>query len=379
MELYNKKENSNLPNQNPGELNSKTEEAELHNEGIDLVGSGIREENEFTGDESTPPEAPATEPEPLKEEPKTEPPKAPVSVVPAPQKSEPLVSPAPKPAQNDPSIRPLRTFKTDAEEAVRYKNISAVDIAVAEQKRREATPGTYTSEKKPHAGIFIATVMILIVALGAGWYLWFNTSQGTETAPPIQGSIETIIPYAKGSTLLLDPDSDPLVLIGAKLATSNAGLGNVYALIPIPTSASAEQAPIASVFGKTNIPSRLERSLSSEYMIGTFTYDVQSPFIILKNTFFQNAFAGMLEWEKNLRSDLLPLIHVSFPQEIATTNSDTFEDIVISNIDTRILKNAEGKTILAYAFADTGTIVIATNETTLKYVLDRLLTVRSVQ
>src|SRR3989344_2931818 len=69
MELYNKKDNPNL---NPGATGTenklpdtnkisdanKTADTDLHDEGIDLVGSGVNEDNEFTGQET-----PVTEPE----------------------------------------------------------------------------------------------------------------------------------------------------------------------------------------------------------------------------------------------------------------------------------------------------------------------------
>jgi hypothetical protein len=115
-------------------------------------------------------------------------------------------------------------------------------------------------------------------------------------------------------------------------------------------------------------------------MVGTYTYDTNGVFVILKNTFFQNAFSGMLEWENNMRNDLLPLIKASYPEETAvSTNGDRFEDLVVSNIDVRAIKNSTGKVILAYAFADTNTIIIATSTDTLKYLLDKLLVVKTVQ
>ncbi|MEK7607772.1 MAG: hypothetical protein AAB484_02535 [Patescibacteria group bacterium] len=349
MEFYDKKNSLNL----------KTDDADLHNEGIDLVGSGVNEDNEFTDKDSVEPKISA------------------VAV------TETVMPPPTPPVKNDPSIRPIRTFKSDAEEAVRYKNVSTVDIAVAEQKKRESTPIEYINEyvelNKSHSGIFVVIVFIVIMALSGGWFYWFKTSQKIEKIPP-QVLIETIIPYTKGSTLLLRNDNDPLSLIGAKLNASNAGLGNIYALVPTLDTISTKPADVSVVFGSTHIPPKLLRSLAPEYMIGVYTYDVNSPFIILKNTFFQNTFAGMLDWEKDLRNDFLALIRVSYPNENpVTANTDSFDDIVVSNIDTRVLKNSEGMVILAYAFADTETLVITTSENSLKYVLDRLLTVRSVQ
>ena len=423
MELYNKKDNPNL---NPGATGTenklpdtnkisdanKTADTDLHDEGIDLVGSGVREENEFTAEDLPEAKVVPTEIIPVSPASPSIPTSVSIPTVPAelpkpptitpgvitpPQMSMPsfiakttpipnhelvatsVVSPPLSPIKNDPSIKPVRTFKSDAEEAVRYKNVSTIDIAVAEQKKREATPIEYIEPRESHSGIFIATVIIVILVIGVGWFYWFKTSQ-TEKPEPIRASIETIIPYTAGSTLVLNSESDSLVLIGAKLNAANTGLGNVYALVPTQNATSTVYADISLVFANVNMPDRLARSLASEYMIGTYIYDVNGPFIILKNTFFQNAFAGMLEWEKDMRNDLLPLIQVSHPSERSVTAyTDKFEDVVVSNIDARALRGNDDRIILAYIFADPETIVIATSENTLKYVLDRLLTVRTVQ
>ncbi len=370
---------------NPNEQSNKPEEKDLSAEGIDLMGSGVREENEFTGPETaTPEEEPAPAETPIEAN------KPIISFVPpVPAQAKPgninaaskiPEAPAAPAVKNDPSVKPLRTYKSDAEEAVRYQNISTIDIAVAEQKKKQAsTPIKYFEEKKSHAGLFVIIIILIIIGLGSAWLFWFK-STATESVTTIQTSVETIVKYAKGSTLLLHEDSDPLVLAGAKLSAANAGLGNVYALVPTLNATSTESAPIATVLGKTHIPSRLLRSLAPNYMLGTYTYETNSPFLILKNTFFQNAFAGMLEWEKDMRNDLLPLIRVSYPDEVGVSdNSDKFEDIIVSNIDTRVLRNKEGKIILAYAFADTDTVVISTSENGLKYLLGQLLEVRSIQ
>ena len=409
----------------------------LRDEGIDIVqGSGVSEDNEFSNGEATPveifesasvaenvPVAPVVPPTPVTSIPKppqqiVTAPKPPVeeyniaregarmlgalqempkSFIPTqkPPQSTPqfivqprtAVTPAvtPEPSQahpfNDPSIRQIRTFKSDAEEAVKYQNVSAVDIAIAEQKKRErSTSIEYETPHTSHAGLFIILSICLIIVLGGGWYYWFSSSQNPEIKKAPAVAIQTIVPYTKGSTLTLDPNSDPFVLIGAKLAGSNAGLGNIFALIPVESTNSINQIDISQVLKNTTIPNRLLRSLGTKYMIGAYTYDTQSPFLILTNTFFQNAFSGMLEWEKSMREDFMPLIQVSHPNEVSTgALGSSFQDALISNIDVRVLYNDAGETILMYAFADKDTIIITTDKNTLNFILDRLLTVRTIQ
>ncbi|MBX4209453.1 hypothetical protein KW799_02075 [Candidatus Parcubacteria bacterium] len=398
----------------------KNTNADLHAEGIDIVGTSMALDNEFSKPETgAAPEGPETLAEEAEAIPEPAGPIAEKAPAPSPMPenvkqpaptpiSNPVPTPAPTPAptpipeekkeplKNDPSIKPLRTFKSDAEEAVRYGNVSKADMVLAEQRRREASsPVQYAANKKTSPGIYIGIIVLIIVALSGGWYYWFASTQETAQSPAVKAvAAKTIIPYAKAATVTIAPKAidltgksegvDPLEIIAAKLSASTASVGSVFALIPVASAGAASQAPIADVLSGTHIPSRLLRSLGSDYMIGAYAYDVQGPFIILKDTFFQNAFSGMLEWEKNMAGDFMPLIRVSYPDAaagiaLAATSTAGFEDKVMSNIDVRAQKDASGRIILAYAFADKDTIVIATSESALRYLLDRILQVRTIQ
>jgi hypothetical protein len=391
----------------------KSDASDLHAEGIDLVGSSVALDNEFSKPEEAseidsvadvsaePPiekdidaeTKPAT-PTPV-QTPISSIPTIPAGIPPQQKATTEQIPAAPvvprnnlipddnkKPLQNDPSIRPLRTFKSDAEEAVKYGNISRVDIAIAAQKKREAQkPIEYQEEKHTSPGLYIALIAIVIIVLSGGWYYWFNSSatpQGKIVAPKV--TIIGIVGFAKASIVTLDASSDPVTLIAAKISASTPSLGTVAAIAPISSATATTMVPVSNVLANTHIPNRLLRSLAPEYMIGSYEYDVQSPFIILKNTFFQNAYAGMLEWENTLGADLVPLINISDNTvSAADASRGTFSDGVISNVNVRVLKDAAGKVILAYAFADKDTVVITTNQTALKYLLNQILEVRTIQ
>lgn len=374
---------------------------DLHAEGVDIVGSGVSEENEFSTPSASAPvqEEQASAPDPYRE-PVAQQPAQPMT----PQETSKEVAPAPAPqpapqsappivpseaqasqeqpysAKNDPSIKPIRTFKSDAEEAVRYKNVSAIDIAVAEQKRREAATPIERAQENPKSSLgmtLLALGMVILVLVG-GWYYWFTTTDtGNGPLAPVQVVTKTIIPYERASTFKMAGADDPVAHISAKLASSNASLGTVFAVIPVAANGSSTE-PITTILANASLPSKLSRSLAPEYMIGSYSYETQSPFIILKTTYFQNAFAGMLEWEKDMFSALMPLVLVAHPDAV-TAGAREFEDAVVSNVDARAVRAANGDVLLAYAFADNEHVVIATSDNALKHVLDRILTVRTIQ
>ena len=114
-------------------------------------------------------------------------------------------------------------------------------------------------------------------------------------------------------------------------------------------------------------------------MAGVHSFDGNHPFLVLKTGFYENAFAGMLEWERYMKDDLAPLFgpaktKIPSGQIVADTVQEpelVFVDSVIKNKDTRILRGKNGKTELLYSFVDKNTIIITTNEHTLEEVFVR--------
>ncbi|MBU3968960.1 hypothetical protein KJ991_01970, partial [Patescibacteria group bacterium] len=147
------------------------------------------------------------------------------------------------------------------------------------------------------------------------------------------------------------------------------------------------------------LPDFLFRYLGDEFMLGIHSVRNIEPFLILETSSFENAFAGMLEWEKNMENDLGPIFIENSSKnktedesgnEMALDNSTTtsesfvnikktFEDMVIRNKDIRVLKDINGNSKLMYFFPDRKTIVITTNQYTLVEVLDRLVRVKFSQ
>ena len=400
------------PDKNNPIPNKDSEISDLHAEGIDLVGSSVALDNEFSSPEKIyaqtsgrteniePEKDTPVKPRPVVTQDSPEQVSAEVKKIDAIPQSKIANTPSnfsvpnnigldnvhetdseKKPEiQNDPTIKPLRTFKTDAEEAIRYGNVSKATIAIAEQKKRDAEkPIEYEDEKQTSPILYVVIAILAILILLGGWYFWFNASgqqSDTTTAPII--TLQTPIPYAKLSSVVLVPGNNPLSLIASKLSAVGGTVGTITAIAPIASSTATGITPLSDILQGTHIPDRLLRSLTNDYMIGLYVYDVQGPFIILKNTFFQNAYSGMLEWEKDLPEDMYPLIHVSSPDWV-NTGTATFEDGVVSNIDTRSVRDDKGNVVLTYAFANNDTMVIATTQNTLKYILDRLLQVRTIQ
>jgi hypothetical protein len=134
-----------------------------------------------------------------------------------------------------------------------------------------------------------------------------------------------------------------------------------------------------------NAPDLLVRSVSpTMYLLGVHSYEGNQPLLILKTESYEQAFSGMLAWETYMRPDLLPLFNRIPPQHIeegtATTTATStptvvqtgFIDRVVENHDARVLENSAHDILLLWTFLDRNTLVITTNESTLREIISRV-------
>jgi len=123
----------------------------------------------------------------------------------------------------------------------------------------------------------------------------------------------------------------------------------------------------------------IKRNLFPDFMIGMYQTDKNNPFLIFKASYFENAYAGMLEWEKILEKDMKVLFRLPGYEKIgdllAELNAEPikqFQDTVILNKDVRIIKDENANTLLLYSIIDKETIIITTNENAFKEIINRL-------
>lgn len=285
------------------------------------------------------------------------------------------------------SIERLRTYKSDVAETLKKKKQSLARLVIAEQKRREEAP-TQTlpvEEKKKFftAKTFAIVFGSLFLAAASGTiallFLLDGRDEPTETPriqtwSPIFTEVKKFLPLEvldeneirnavttlKRATLI--PLNGALHIVFTKRIQTPEGLRETL----VTTKELLSSLP-------NNPPDRLLRTLDDFFFFGFYSFRTTEPLLILRNRFYDGAFLGMLEWEKFLATDLSPLFLTDISQGITT-----FEDLVVRNIDTRVLKNAAGDVVLLYSFVDRETIVITTKTDTFGEIVTRLKTPRPV-
>lgn len=312
----------------------------------------------------------------------------------------PATPPPPrKKTEEETTIAPLQTYKGDIESLIQTTNASTVSIAAAEAARRAQTPLVDIAPAinwqglVKRSGMVIVGVVLFVVAGGALYW----TYQQLNTIVAIPTDIPSpFITVDKTTPIAVDLEApQPVTLMNTLEAARNSsilqlGLIERFALFhtvttetgDVPTSIDA-RAVLSNL--APNIPTRLLDTLTGVYVLGIHVYEGTQPFLLLEVDSYERAFASMLEWEPNMRTDLLPLFayeprprlpeEVNFSAETELTPQllrTGFNDYIIDNRDTRVILNTAGDVLLLWTPLTPNLFVITTNEYTLRELISRL-------
>lgn len=283
----------------------------------------------------------------------------------------------------------IRTFKSDVESAILTNHLSSINIAIAENQKKqeqlkieETAPEIRNSFSKGKIIIFISTILILAGVLALGVTFIFNR-QNSRTDLPVQELPSLITTeYKDELNASLLPKNKFASTLGSKINDIQIPVNNLYnPYITTGTSTNRRLITATEFTALMNfkMPDIIKRTLLPDFMVGMYAFGKNLPFLILKSSYFENAYAGMFEWEKYLEKDFQVLFRFSgyenagkLLEELTPTNQRKFEDAVIINKDVRVLKNAEGEMTLLYGIIDKETIVITVSDTAFKEVINRL-------
>lgn len=291
---------------------------------------------------------------------------------------------SPKPL---PRLSTLRTYQGDINSVVRGENISMTGIAVKERER-QLKRGEETPEESRKTGLLIA-ISVLLVLLGTSavsYVLFFrNTEEGTT--PTLRASQSLIFANTETQIDVTGLEDSAVARQIRRALTQSRTLGTVEDLVLTTKTPGVDLenpdliTPLSTgeFFARTapRSPSTFVRLLDSRYMYGIHGYGTNYGFLFFRTNDQENAYSELLSWEKSgMARDLLPLLR----EETDTTgiSSPVFQDALIKNIDTRILKRDDGSIALIYAFLNPTNLVIAGSEETFGEVLRRFTTPRPV-
>lgn len=285
----------------------------------------------------------------------------------------------------------IRTYKGDLEKAIQADHLSSINIAVAENEKMHSKLEKGEVVSAPEAKgdyslnkiiIFLSVVLIILGVAGVSFVYLFKNNNS-----------EQIIKVQELPSVITSEYKDELKAEGMSRAQFIKTLSDKLNLIEIPVNnfyntyitvgtSTARRLITAEEFvsfTELKMPDQIKRTLAPDYMVGMFVFGKNLPFIIFKTSYFENAYAGMFIWEKDLEKDLQVLFRLDGAQlsgglaaELTPTTARIFEDGVVVNKDVRLVKDDAGETMLLYAIIDKETIVITVNENAFKEIVNRL-------
>jgi hypothetical protein len=259
-------------------------------------------------------------------------------------------------------VEPVTQYEDIKQEAVPVMRVPA-------QTPRYAPPRTDKSSLP-----FYALISVILIASFGGiafsYYLFAGKSSTvTQVGAPTYEVPKLIEAQDNSSFVLTNDRSELLQTLLSKLETSKT-VTQMYPTVT-PGGDVEKPAPAEAIVAvlAPRAPGSFTRSIK-EITFGSSA--TAEPFIIIKATSFDVAFAGMLNWETMMSADLAPLfgttVTETFDPQARTASGAReafFKDVIASNKNARVLLDENGDDRIVYTFTDQNTILITTNRETL--------------
>jgi len=288
------------------------------------------------------------------------------------------------------NVRALHTLKDDLQDVVHNQKISVVRAAALQEEKRHRSgsslipPDEFAPPVKARrTAPVVATLILFLVGAGAlaGTYLILQNRSVDAIAPVPSGLLfaEQTVPLPLDTLAPTDVRREVANARGAGALS----LGAILQVRPTLTQRDARgnevNAPVSFGLFMNRIgaapPDQLVRALSDDFFFGIHTVDENAPLFVIPVQSYEHAFAGMLEWEKTMNSDLAPMFAAVPMQTVGPDGvivERVFTDAVIQNYDVRVLRDENGTVQLYYSFPTRNILIIAESQYSFPELLSRL-------
>ncbi|HEY4479521.1 MAG TPA: hypothetical protein VI981_04175 [Candidatus Paceibacterota bacterium] len=279
--------------------------------------------------------------------------------------------------ENTTKLATVHTLGDDVSNALK-KGASQTSMAIAESQHRNYEPKETSIETKT----ILTVVSIVLILMGIGILLYLLFGRSKPPLPPLPppalvksdfertadtSSLESFFYRHKNELRRQIPNNQ---IVEIKLQTKEIKDDVTY------------ERPLATkefvTLIKADVPPSLLRTFMDDFFLGIHSFnEINYPFLIIKVSNYDTAYAGMLLWEKNMENSLADLFE--YKKGVIEIKERVFEDGIIENKDVRFLLDQNSSTKLLYSFTDPTTLVITTNEKTLREVGERFRTSKLVR
>ncbi len=235
---------------------------------------------------------------------------------------------APIPPQN------IRTYESDVANVMSHKRTSTASIAMAESAKRDEGQTLGESSEPSHATRNLVLTLASLALIGGGLigaYYLYSISPLAPSAPAAikQQLPAAVIPADAQVTISVD-GANPIAILSRVSAEAKKPIdtGTIKEIIPVATvNGALQRVGSADMLKLADVtpPDMLTRSLNPQWMLGVYAGPggQNKIFVIATENYFQNAFAGMLQWENIMADDLKIFLYPVIPHGIANDMSAT--------------------------------------------------------
>ena len=269
---------------------------------------------------------------------------------------------------------PIRTYTSDFSTELQKESASTASVLAAEGDRETRTSPPSSRSSLP----LVLGGIALVVVGGAGAY--FAYAYRNSTPPPPA-------PTSTVASPIFVNDREELTGTGQTLETAiEQSLKKPLAANSVRllyTAQSTEQGQ--DVFHALQVPAPdiLLRNIVANGSVAGIVHvgDTMTPFFILAVSSYGDTFAGMLQWETHMATDLGTL-YPGGEQVLPSATStgplpSKFKDEVVASHDVRALRDINGTSVIMYGYWNPQTLVIAKNEQSFAEIIGRLSTSRT--
>ena len=254
----------------------------------------------------------------------------------------------------------IRTYAADMSRVIKQRGETLSSIITAERGNIQKGAETDDTKNERRKTLLLGGGTVLLALLGVGAVVGVFLFVSSKNEPP-QFSESIIFPNRIISVPVEENISEELAQIRAE---TDMSLGDIARIVLTKNGAQLSPQETARQLG---VSGELSREVA-DIMVGIHAFDRNQPFVIMQVGAFDRSFSALLAEEKELGRDLGSFFA---PRNAPDSGAPSlaFNDAVIRNIDVR--KSGDMWPIL-YAYPTRTTIVLTTNEFTLRETVSRL-------
>jgi flagellar basal body-associated protein FliL len=276
----------------------------------------------------------------------------------------------------------LRTYATDFGKSISGERGDMIRRAIADEERKAQAAKAQTLASKQNILLLVGSVLSILIGIGA--IIFLAIGNRPKTIEPSAAKVPSIV-FADASVEIPFTGLSKEQLVAQATAAiekkiSSSSIENIFFTeIRSGMKYLTTAKTFLSLISKT-VPTQLTDGLENTFMFGAYdNAGKNAPFLIFKTDAYNDAFAGMKEWEARLFDDTYQLFGIATTGENANLLQAKFTDATLMNKNARVLRNSAGTIVLLYAFPDEQTIVITTDPVALTEVSTRLTSQKVIQ